>query len=105
MSPPLDDIHFSFFSGGTMIKQIVVPSKGHMDFFFYGFASSQPFDRLVVGNRPDSRFGLDNIRYGYEGFVPTGDPTAVPEPISAGLVLVGMAALLPALGRRRRPCR
>ncbi len=76
----VDDLSFEFYLGNTLVEQYNSPIRGQENFFFYGFESTLNFDSWVIRQSPDSRFGLENLR-----FEPV-TVASVPEP--SGLILL-----------------
>jgi hypothetical protein len=72
---------FELYRAGVLVGARTSAIRGQDDFFFYGLASTVPFDRWVIRQRPDDRIGLDNLRY------------ETPEPGSV-LLSVGVAGII-----------
>jgi len=77
------DLTFELYRQTVLIAQTTLLIRGQNDFLFYGLESSVGFDRWVIRQRPDSRFGLENLRY-----------EEIPEPATVMLTVVGLAGLL-----------
>jgi hypothetical protein len=92
----VDDLTFELYAGATAIATLTTPIRGQTNFLFYGIESDTAFDTLVIRQRPDARFGIDNLRYGNPGAQP------VPEPGALAL-FAGALGLLGAARRRVRP--
>lgn len=89
------DLTFELYAGATAVGGLTTPIRGHSSFYFYGIENDVEFDTLVIRQRPDSRLGLDNLRY--------GNPTSQPVPEPGALALFAGALALMGLARRVRP--
>lgn len=85
------DLSFELYRAGTLVGDLTIPIRGQNDFFFYGLASSDAFDRWVIRQRPDERFDLENLRY-----------EAIPEPGTLVVLLTGLGLLLSVYRARKR---
>lgn len=87
----------SLFEGTTSVESFTIPNRAPplpaTTYLFYGFETTQPFDRLVLVGPGDGRFALDNLRFEQAGVA------AIPEPSSLALLGIGAAGL--AIGRWR----
>jgi hypothetical protein len=87
------DLTFELRAGATALGSLTTPIRGQTNFLFYGIENDVPFDTLVIRQRPDARFGIDNLRY--------GNPTAQPVPEPGALALLAGALGLMGLTARR----
>lgn len=62
-SNDIQSISFEFYLDDLLIGAQSLPSRGTDDFFFYGFLSSTEFNNIVIRDRDDARFDLDNLRF------------------------------------------
>lgn len=69
-----ETLTFELYNGASFVSSVTIDDRGGDDFFSYGVQSNDLFDRLIIRNRPDQRFGMDNLRYGLVADpVPLGD--------------------------------
>lgn len=82
----VDDLLFELYDGNTPVGSLTRGIRGQDNFFFYGLASETPFDRWVIRQTPDTRFALENLRF--------GSVAKVPEPSVLSLLVVSAIPLL-----------
>jgi hypothetical protein len=60
-----DQISVTLLSGGAMVDQVVLPSRGSDALYFYGFENAAGFDavQLDVVDRASGAFTLDNLTF------------------------------------------
>jgi hypothetical protein len=69
---PIDDVQVTFWSGGTLVDQLTLPTRGSDQLYFYGFQNDVGFDEVlidVLGN-PFLRTGaasFDNLTFDSAG--------------------------------------
>jgi len=63
-SSPEQTLTFELYNGNNFISSVTVDDRGGDDFFSYGVQSTELFDRLIIRNRDDQRFSMDNLRFG-----------------------------------------
>lgn len=90
-----DSLTFEVFAGATRVGTLGGGTSNPRSFVFYGIASTLAFDTLVIRQTPDTRFLLENLRYGS-----LGPATEVPAPGPLPILLLGLVAL--GVVRRRR---
>jgi hypothetical protein len=91
----------SLFDGTTQVESFTIANRATspalaQSYLFYGFQTTESFDRVVLVGPGDGRFSLDNVRFEQAG------ATAVPEPSSLALFGVGAIALGIWRWRRKR---
>ncbi len=92
-----DTLSFEVYRGATPLGTLSGGTASLRSFAFHGIASDTAFDTLVIRQTPDSRFLLENLRFG--SLQPA---VAVPGP--GALPVLAVAILGLGLARRRRPC-
>jgi hypothetical protein len=81
-------LSIDLLAAGATVESFTMPNRNMPDppdgieYWFYGFESSVPFDALILRAPGDSRFDLDNLRF---------ELASVPEP--GTLTLLGLGAL------------
>lgn len=70
-----ETLTFELYNGANFVSSVTVCDRGGFDFFSYGVQSSGLFDRVIIRNREDQRFSLENLRFGvFEAMTfPLGD--------------------------------
>jgi hypothetical protein len=60
-----DQVSVMLLSGGAMVDQVVVPSRGSDALYFYGFENAVPFDAVQVDviDQASGAFTLDNLAF------------------------------------------
>lgn len=87
----------SLFDGASLVESFTIPNRAPVtSYLFYGFETTQPFDRVVLVGPGDGRFGLDNARFERAGVA------AIPEPSSLALLGTGVVGLGVWRWRRKR---
>jgi hypothetical protein len=72
-----DQISVTLLSGGAMVDQLVLPSRGSDALYFYGFENAVPFDavQLDVVDQASGAFTLDNLAFeNLDAPAPPDDP-------------------------------
>ncbi len=59
-----ETLTFELYSGDDFVSSATVDDRGGFHFFSYGVQSTELFDRLIIRNRQDQRFDLENLRFG-----------------------------------------
>jgi hypothetical protein len=86
-------IQFNFISVSTTLNPSV---PGTMTFFGFQSSATDIQSLVITGTFPDFGFALDNFT-----FTAASGGTGVPEPASAGLILLGLSLGLVAFRKRR----
>ena len=60
---PQGSVTFELYNGANLVSTLTTEHRGIGDFFSYGVQSTELFDRLVIRNREDQRFSLENLRF------------------------------------------
>lgn len=61
-----ETLTYELYAGDRLVSTTTIPDRTggkYGDFFSYGVQSALVFDRLVIRNRLDERFALDNLRF------------------------------------------
>lgn len=59
-----ETLTFELYNGVNFVSSVAVCDRGGGDFFSYGVQSPDLFDRVIIRNRDDQRFSLENLRFG-----------------------------------------
>ena len=77
------ELSIDLLDAGALVQSFTIDNRDPIvDYLFYGFESSLPFDQVILRGPGDGRFGLDNLRF---------ELAPVPEP--GTLTLLGLGAL------------
>ena len=69
---PPETLTYELYAGDLLVSATTIPDRTggkYGDFFSYGVQSNINFDRLVIRNRADERFALDNLRFAKLKFI------------------------------------
>jgi hypothetical protein len=100
-----DTVTFEVFRGSTSLGTVAGGTVNPRAFAFFGIASDTSFDSLVIRQQPDTRFLLENLRYGaLQPAAAVPGPGALPV-LAAALFALGLARRAGRNALDRQPAR